>query len=1319
MTDDLLDTNLLSQKLTQSSSAGQMPIPFKFDEREDVSLVGSVFRQSNMIGSGIEKYNLGQRLKRYEAEPDYDYRNYVPDDLFEYRDRYVFTTSPGAADEISYQLRKELNDKSNMEGSPVSSFFLDLVVGNLDPSVLLPGGTIYRNAKKSVGFLKSAAAGSASAAIGAGFQESFLNPTQMTREIDESVYNVMGAALFGSVLGGIGGAFASGPIGKKAQQDIVNTLIDGSGLPRDGNLSSAKVKEFDDEYIAQSESLARMGRFVTKAAGKLFPMTRLMESPFNTAKLFVDNAYEHNMIKNKNTTEFGSQANPINVESKLKLEFGVIRKALTEYQEVFFKQAGVENGILKNVQSMVSKQGLKWGEYDVEVARALRNDGKHDNPSVVEGAKILREKIFDPLKDQAIGLGLLPKNVDVKTALAYFTRIYNTQKIKEMPENFRATVIPYLRQKNEELKQFQPIIKTFRDRIKKARGIANKAIKESKELEHLKTLKSGDKESIEAKLEKAQQEYDDYVNQKEVVLESRKEKNLDKLIELEQKINDLTKTLDDLNLKAEKDLAIEKNDFDSIMEKLAKKNPLGLLRRGKDVTKEKKKYNAAVKAIKDTLKKSSTPLQEKVTALKSDIKKLESTQSQVESKDAIIRKKEIQLKKERLTEYKKRLTDVTNRIAELESSQAKLSAKDAEAIAKSIEKELDDAVPHDLKDSDGQIRNVIDDEQIDAISRQILDNVLGRNEAKILNPMLGKFQTGGKAKPLNNRAFLIPDELIEEWTLNSASKVAELYSKAMIPTIELNKFARRVDSPLKRKAQQDRLMEKAYEIQDRFETMTPEEKAAAQIEIGELYKQAEELSIPTPNQVQGGILLDLKQELDQMKVGKTPEENAKLEKQYDKAVEDINATFELLQGVYGAGQNVMDSSMAKVAGNIKTWNYIRMMGFVMLSSLPDVGMHIMRHGPMAFMKEGFMPFIKGVASERMNQDFLKDMGLGIESLLGTRLKSYIDHESTTESVSVWGKGLDFMSDTFGSVSLMNSWQDMNQFIAGNMSISRTLRSVIEGADKADLERLNVLGISKESRDIIAEQWKTHGGKKDGSYYINIGDWGLDDPKVAKAYDEFRVSIIKEVDSTVVRPGLGDKPLLGNTQLGQLLFQFKSFMFAATTRVLASGLTRNDANFYMGVVSMLGLGALRYVITSKIRKPNEEVDTSFTKLSSEAIDASGLLGVFSEVYNIGNKTFGLTNIANRALGLELSEVSRYQSRGVVGALMGPTFGGIEDIIGVLSKSSKALASEDVNLTTKDAEKIMRLFPYQNLFYLYNLNRIVTKKTALGLGFEETD
>lgn len=1144
MSDVLLDTDNLSQKLTQTTQPGVIPKPLRFDDTQDTSLAGSLFRQENIFGSVFEQRGLNARLNQYKADPEYRYEDNVPDDLFEYRDRFVFTNSMEQRDEVAQQLRKELNDKQTISDSPVAGFFLGMVIGNLDPSIILPGGTIYRNAKRSVGFLKSAAAGSIAAAVSAGAQESVLNPTQLTREIDESVYNVLGAALFGSVLGGIGGAFASGPIGKKAQKDIVDTLVDGYGPARDGNLSSAKVKEFEPEYIAQSEGLARMGRFVTKAAGLLFPMTRLMESPFNVAKGFVDNAYEHNMIKNKNTEAFGSQANPINVESKLKLEFGVVRKAFTEYQDVFFKQAGVENGILKNLQSMVSRTGLKWADYDTEVAKALRNDGKHTNPDVVAGAKILRDKIFDPLKEQAIGLGLLPKNVDVKTALAYFTRVYNTQRIKEMPDSFRASIVPYLKQKNEELKQLQPVINTFRKNIGKA-----------------------------------------------------------------------------------KSLSVKKTTEKRALQKLLKK---------------KKKTPEEVKAL-----------------------------------------------------------------AELEASQAKLSAEQAEALLARAEKELDDAVPHDLKDSDGQIRKVVDDEQIDAISRQILDNVLGRNEAKILNPMMGKFQSSGKAKPLNNRAFLIPDELIEDWTLNSASKVTEMYSKAMIPTLELNKFARRVDSPLKRQAQQDSLTLKAHELEDRLELMSPEEKIAAQIEIGELYQRVEELSVPTPGQVQGHLLLDLKQELDGMKVGKTPEQNAKLEKQYDQAVEDINATFELLQGVYGSGQNVMDNSMAKVANNIKTWNFLRMMGSMTLSSLPDVGMHIMRHGPMAFMKEGLMPFIKGFAGERMNKAFLKDMGVSIESLIGTRLKSYIDHESTTESVSVWGKGLDFMSDTFGSVSLMNSWQDMNQYIAGNMSIARTLRSVIEGASKADIERLNVLGISKESREIIADQWKIHGGEKDGSYFINIGDWGLDDPKVAKAYDEFRVSIVKEVDSTVVRPGLGDKPLIGNTQLGQLLFQFKSFVFASTTRVLASGLSRNDANFYMGVVSMLALGTLRYVITSKIRKPDEEVDLSFAKVSREAIDASGLLGVFSEVYNIGNKALGL------------SDVSRYQSRGIVGSLAGPSFGGLEEIVSILNKSSRSIQDENVNFTTKDAEKFMRLFPYQNLFYLYNLNRIVTKKAALGLGFEETN
>ena len=101
----------------------------------------------------------------------------------------------------------------------------------------------------------------------------------------------------------------------------------------------------------------------------------------------------------------------------------------------------------------------------------------------------------------------------------------------------------------------------------------------------------------------------------------------------------------------------------------------------------------------------------------------------------------------------------------------------------------------------------------------------------------------------------------------------------------------------------------------------------------------------------------------------------------------------------------------------------------------------------------------------------------------------------------------------------------------------------------------------------------------------------------------------------------------------------------------------------------------------------------------------MLGVLMEGYNMGDKLLGNDG------------VSRYQSRGITGAFFGPTGGLAEDIAFLINKFSRSTREDGPELTTKDAEKMMRLMPYQNLFYLYSLNRKVTKQAALGLGFEE--
>jgi len=82
------------------------------------------------------------------------------------------------------------------------------------------------------------------------------------------------------------------------------------------------------------------------------------------------------------------------------------------------------------------------------------------------------------------------------------------------------------------------------------------------------------------------------------------------------------------------------------------------------------------------------------------------------------------------------------------------------------------------------------------------------------------------------------------------------------------------------------------------------------------------------------------------------------------------------------------------------------------------------------------------------------------------------------------------------------------------------------------------------------------------------------------------------------------------------------------------------------------------------------------------------------------------------------VSKYKSRGLFGALGGPTVGLVDDVHALLSKMmSNRFGEGEDPLTTKDAQRLMRLMPFQNLFYLYRINRLVTNKAALGLGLED--
>jgi hypothetical protein len=611
---------------------------------------------------------------------------------------------------------------------------------------------------------------------------------------------------------------------------------------------------------------------------------------------------------------------------------------------------------------------------------------------------------------------------------------------------------------------------------------------------------------------------------------------------------------------------------------------------------------------------------------------------------------------EELIELQPKIEALEKQIAELKRSKKMTDAEIKKGVDL-LQKELKSSVPHYLWTSKDDVRKIIDPDYYGIEADKIIDNILGMGDERNLNPILSVLPNK-KSSPLHERSFLIDDIEIEDELITSFVDVAPMFINATAPNIALMRYAER-------------------------------------------------LGLETGGEARGLKITQLEEDY-RLAVEKAPDKEPKLYKQFQKDKKDIEALFDILNGVYGMGPNTLDDSASRFIKNLSTWNYMRLMGQITLQAFTDVGAIGLKHGLFRTIKTGFVPVLKELKNGGYDKDFLQDLGFVTNTLQGYRLKSMIDQDPLSGQTGLFSRSLDFLSATYGNATLMNQWTDSMEFIAGKMSMARTLRAMDEWAKTGKLKekeatRLNELGISHRSYAKIYEQMKKHGGKTDGSYWVNWTKWDGDNESMA-ALREFRQSTIKEIDQTVVSgPGIGEKPLYARRGLGSLIFQFKGFSYAMTNKVLISGLQRNDAEFYQGVVMLGALGLLSYGATSLAR--GEEMDLSADNLFKEMIDRSGITGVFGNIYNLSNK-----------LGLiPGKEVSRYKNRGIWSTLGGPSAGIVEDNLALLQK---AMHLDEKTFTSKDMDKFFRNWPTQNYLFTHRLNKMVSKQFSDALGFEES-
>lgn len=535
------------------------------------------------------------------------------------------------------------------------------------------------------------------------------------------------------------------------------------------------------------------------------------------------------------------------------------------------------------------------------------------------------------------------------------------------------------------------------------------------------------------------------------------------------------------------------------------------------------------------------------------------------------------------------------------------------------------------------------------IAESITDKVTGANRGRV---PYENMSIPLKRGPLLERTLNIPDERIEPWLINDFEKVLRQHVRTVAPDAELA------------------------------------------IRFGD----------PT----MGDQIGDITRGYRKLFEGKTPAQNKRLAARRDEDIRMIAGMRDRLRGTYtgpAGGLTDHDSGLVRTGVAFRQLALLAKLGGMTLSAFPDIARVVMTQGLRNTIGEGLVPLIKNLKGFKVAAKEMNLSGAAYERTLNSRALAIADLGDEFGRHTKFERGLTSLTRSFGNVSLMAPWNDFWKSFLGTVYQTRISRAVLNAADgKASQKEISDLakaGLSDHVGD-IAKQLRQH-QTIDGPLTIpNTTNWSN-----RTSIEAFRAAINKEVNAGIVTPGIGDRPLWMSAEWGKMVGQFKSFNFASAVKVTVSGLQQRDMAFFNGAViaTVLGMGVYYF----KAKAAGREVSDNPLTWIAEGIDRSGIIGNLGEAHNIIEKSTGGAVGVGRLVGGP--QLSRFASRNVTGALLGPTLGTVEDLI------SGAAALGRGDFTRTDLRRLRRTVPYQNLIYFRNIFNAAEEGIGDALGLPD--
>lgn len=526
---------------------------------------------------------------------------------------------------------------------------------------------------------------------------------------------------------------------------------------------------------------------------------------------------------------------------------------------------------------------------------------------------------------------------------------------------------------------------------------------------------------------------------------------------------------------------------------------------------------------------------------------------------------------------------------------------------------------------DLKIKQALTPEEWDNVAEDVVDTIIGQ-------PTGGTpFNLAPLARgPLKDRTLLIPDELIEDFLERDIQKVTNRYIHYMAPDTEMKaKFG-------------------STTMDDQFK--------AIREEYNDLRKSA----------------------------GTNEKKLIKLQAQEEKDIYDLEALRQRIRGEPVSGLEPY-RNVTRLLHVAKAWNYLRMLGGQTVSSIVDAGGIIKRNGFLKVGGDGIKPLISNWKAIKMMTEENKLAGAAWDLVNSQRAKTIYDIVTEHASQTKFERGVDWATDKFGFVTLMNHWNYGMKNFAGYVIQTNMNKTILNygKAGQKEVARLATLGIGKKNVSSIASQLKKYAKDIDGVLIANTEAWDN-----AEAVRAWRAALHKEIHIQIIEPGQ-EVPIWINRSTWGFLAQFKTFAISSTQRILLTGLQDRDLATLNGIMFSMAMGAGAYYL----KTPNEKLSDDPKVWAQEAVDRSGLTGITFDINNTLEKMSGGKVGISRLTG---QQASRYASRNELGAALGPMFNFASDAAQVTLSPFK-----QGEFTKSDLHKVRQMLPLQNLFYIRKL------------------